>query len=351
MHDAAHHRDRRGARLIAMVAAILALAIVVAGCSSAKEESAPSGNEDGAFPVTIPSALGSVTIDKAPKRVATWGWSAQDAVLALGVVPVAMPKFSYGGGKDGILPWDAEAIDKLGGAAPQLLGGGDTGEVPFEEFASAKPDVIVAPYSGLSQKDYDTLSKIAPVVGYPDKPFATSWQDQTSIIGKVLGKQSQAKKLVEKTNASIGALAKKYSVLKGKSFVYVSAIDAGQLNIFRAVDPRVELLNQLGLVNSPSVKALDAHPSAGSYFYQTSYENVGKIDTDLVIGYFDDQKAVDAFTADGLIARMPSIKAGRFAPIVGESFVMASSAPTVLAIPWMLDRYVPQLAAIAQKVR
>ena len=49
------------------------------------------------FPVTIDHALGSTTIEAKPERVVTWGWSAQDAVLGLGVTPVGMPFFSYGG--------------------------------------------------------------------------------------------------------------------------------------------------------------------------------------------------------------------------------------------------------------
>jgi iron complex transport system substrate-binding protein len=48
---------------------------------------------------------------------------------------------------------------------------------------------------------------------------------------------------------------------------------------------------------------------------------------------------------------MPAVKEGRFAPIVGESFVAATSAPSVLSIPWMLDRYVPELAKAADKVQ
>jgi iron complex transport system substrate-binding protein len=300
--------------------------------------------------VTITGALGTATIKAEPKRVVTWGWSAQDAVLALGVVPVAMPKNTYGGNKDGVLPWDADQITKLGGSTPTLLSGGDTGQVPFEEIVAAKPDVILAPYSGLTQKDYDTLSKIAPVVAYPDKPWATTWQDQTTIIGKALGRSAQAAKLVDDTNSQVTALGAKYPVLKGKTFVYAAANQADQLSVYRATDPRVQLLTQLGMVVSPSVKALDTKPDS-SYFFSVSYENVSKIDTDMLVAYFDDQAAADKFASDPLIAAMPSVKSGAFAPIVGESFVMASSAPTVLSIPWMLSQYVPKLAAAAEKVQ
>lgn len=346
-------RGSTGTRVGAVIAATTAVLLAVTGCSTgtdspAKESEKPAAS--AAFPVTIDSALGSVTIKEEPTRVATWGWSTQDSVLALGVVPIAMPLNTYGGNEDGVLPWDAEAITTLGGETPQLFSGADTGEVPFEEFVKAAPDLILAPYSGLTQEDYDTLSKIAPVVAYPEKPWSLPWQDQLSIVGKALGKTEQAAAILKDVDTSITTLAEANPVLTGKSFVYASALEADKLNIFRASDPRVDLLTQLGMTVSPNVADLDADPKAGTYFYQLSYEKLSEINADLLVGYFDNQASVDKFIADPLVAAMPAIREGRFAPVVGESFVMASSAPTALSIPWMLDKYVPQLAEAAKKV-
>jgi iron complex transport system substrate-binding protein len=347
----------RRPRALAALAATLAAVVTLAGCSSdggsgdgaAPTSTTPAAATD-AFPVTIPSALGSATIEKKPERVVTWGWSAQDAVLALGVVPAAMPKYTYGGDAQGVLPWDAEKITALGGTTPTILSGADTGEVPFEEIVAAKPDVILAPYSGLTQEDYDKLAKIAPTVAYPDQPWATTWQDVTTIVGKALGLADQAKQLVADTDAYVTKLGGENSVLKDKTFVYGAANQADQLTVYKPTDPRVQLLNQLGMTTSPSVAALDPKKD-DSYFYTVSYENVSKIDTDVLVAYFDDQAAADKFASDPLIAAMPSVKSGAFAPIVGQSFVMASSAPSALSIPWMLDKYVPQLAAAAEKAQ
>lgn len=322
--------------------------------TSAPAEGTPSAGstgtdpEQGAYPVTIDSALGSVTLTEQPQRIATWGWSAQDDVLALGLVPVAMPNYSYGGNKDQVLPWAADAITALGGSAPALLNS-DSEQTPFEQFAAAKPDVILAPYSGLSQEDYDTLSRIAPVIAYPDGPWATPWQDQLTIIGKALGLPAKAAAIKDEIDAHIADLAAQYPDLKGTTFLYGAANQPGQLNVYRATDPRVELLTQLGMTVSPSVAALDNGSDAASYFYPLSYEKLGDIDTDVLVAYFGDQAAADAFAKTPAVAAMPSVKAGRFALIVGESYVMASSAPSALSIPWMLDRYVPELAEAAGK--
>ncbi|ROO85545.1 iron complex transport system substrate-binding protein [Actinocorallia herbida] len=333
----------------ALAALVTVTALALSGCSSAEPETETSASAAAAdaFPVTITSALGDAVIPAAPERVVTLGWSSQDAALALGVVPVAMPKNTYGGDADGFLPWDADKIKELGGTPPALLPEGT--DVPFEEIVEAEPDVILAPYSGITQDDFDKLSKVAPVVAYPEKPWSLAWQDQIEIVGKALGRSGEAADLLAQTQASVKALADENPGLKDKTFFYAAANEADLLNVYRENDPRVGMLVDLGLTPAASVKDLDAKPTEGDFFYQLSYENVSKIETDLLVMYFASQADVDKFVADPVIAALPAIKEGRFAPIVGESFVMATSAPTVLSIPWMLDQYVPQLAEVAAK--
>lgn len=343
-------------RAIAALAALGMTAILAAcGADTPDKDSTGSGTPTesasaDAFPVTITSALGKAVIKEKPERIATWGWSAQDAVLALGEVPVAMPEYVYGG-VDGVLPWVSDKITELGGEQPTLLKGGDSGQANAEEFVAARPDVILAPYSGLTQEEFNALSKIAPVVAYPDEPWATSWQDQTLIIGKALGLEAEATKLVEDTTANVKALGAKYPELAGKTFAYGANNEPEILNVYRDTDPRVELLTDLGMTVAPSVEELAPSDAARSYFYGLAFENLNKLTSDVLVAYFGDQAAADAFVKDPLVAAMPQVKSGAFAPIIGESFVMASSAPTTLSIPWMLDQYVPQLAQAAKNVK
>ncbi|GAA5197081.1 ABC transporter substrate-binding protein [Microbacterium jejuense] len=332
------------------VTAALAAVLALTACSPTTDEpAAGTPAADGAFPVTITSALGDAVITEKPERVATWGWSTQDAVLALGVVPAAMPAYAYGG-VDGVLPWDADAIETLGGQTPTLLTGTDTGEIDVEEFVAVRPDVILAPYSGLTQDEFDALSKIAPVVAYPDQPWATTWQDQTALVGKALGLSDEADALVAQTDADVADLAAEYPVLDGKTFAYGANNEPEILNLYLDSDPRVQLLTQLGMSLAPSVTELDPKADDETYFYGLGFESLSKLDSDVLVAYFGSQDEADAFVADPLVAAMPQVAQGRFAPIVGESFVMASSAPTVLSIPWMLDQYVPQLADAAARV-
>ena len=91
------------------------------------------------FPITIKHAFGETVILAKPLRIVTWGWASQDAVLALGEIPVGIPHFAYGGDEDGALGWDRGAVTVLGGTFPTILPAG-TG-VPIEAIAALQPDL------------------------------------------------------------------------------------------------------------------------------------------------------------------------------------------------------------------
>lgn len=293
---------------------------------------------DDAFPMTIEHALGEATLEEAPERVVTWGPSNQDSVLALGVTPVAMPSFDYGGDDDGVLPW---VRDALGDAeVPDLLPNAAGEEIPYEAIAEAHPDVIIAVYSGLTQEEYDTLDAIAPTVAYPDAPWSTPWQEQTRVIGQALGRSDEAERLNGETERYLATRTDEYPELAGATFAYGTE-DGEQLALYTSGDVRVRLLIDLGMTLAPYV---DEHAQGGSFFYHVSPELTGDIESDVFVGWFNDRAAADAFAADPAYARLPAVAAGAFAPVAGEDYVAASSSPSVLSIPWMLDDYLPQLA-------
>ncbi len=189
-----------------IVAALAAIALL-AGCQSSTESTASEGTtqlaEAGALPVTVDHAYGSTTIETEPQRIVTIGWNSQDSVLALGKTPVAMESFSGGAGlENGILPWDEEL---LGDVEPTLLD--STSGVPFEQILALEPDVIIAVVSGITEDDYARLSQIAPTIPFKETAWATTWQEQLSTIGSVLGQPKRAAELIEETDDSIADLA------------------------------------------------------------------------------------------------------------------------------------------------
>ena len=136
----------------------------------------------------------------------TVSWVNDDVAIALGVVPVGVPKNEWGGNDKGSTPWKDAALEKLGAGfgsdkAPVQFSEADG--INFTEIAKLNPDVILGAYSGLSEEDYKKLSEIAPVVAHPEVAYGTSWQDSTTIIGKALGKEAEATKLIADTEATV----------------------------------------------------------------------------------------------------------------------------------------------------
>jgi iron complex transport system substrate-binding protein len=324
-----------------------AAGLTLTACSGGT--TAGSGPSGRGYPVTIPHAFGSTTIESQPQRVATVSAANQDVALALGVVPVVMPFFDYGGDSEGVLPWVREALAGRDVSEMPRIAGRSLEPIAFEEIAAAAPDLILATYSGLTQGEYDTLSRIAPVVAYPETAYATSWQDQTRIAGQALGKTAEAEQLVVKTQARLAAATQEYPQLAGATFVYTGGMDSGQLGVFRPTDVRVRLLEDMGLRTAPFIE--ENAPEGDAVYYTVSGELLPRVQSDLLVGFFGTPDLDAAFQADAAVQTMPAVRAGGYAPIVGADRVSASSSPSVLSIPWVLDDYLPVLAEAATRSR
>ena len=155
----------RSKRFLTIAAASVAVALGLTACgSSDSSDTADSGSAgSGEYPITIEHALGTVTLDEKPERVATVNWANHEVPLALGVVPVGMAAANFGDDDgNGMLLWVEDRLEELGAETPVLFD--ETDGIDFEAVSDTNPDVILAAYSGLTQEDYETLSEIAPVV-------------------------------------------------------------------------------------------------------------------------------------------------------------------------------------------
>jgi len=324
-------------------AATLVLAACGSGASDETDTATDAGS--GSFePVTIEHALGETTIEERPDRVATWGWGSADAAIALGVVPVAIPRTAYAGDQDGMLPWNKEAVEAAGAEPPTMLT--EAEEPPYEEFIKADPDVILATYSGLTQEQYDKLSKIAPVVAYPDQPWATPWRDVITTAGEALGKTDEADQVLADIDQAVSKAADAHPEFQGKTIAAVA--DYGSFYVYRSADPRVQFLEDLGFETAPSVEKLDTEES--SFYFTLSYEKVDQLDSDVLLSYADGPKSQKAFMDAASTKTLPQYDAGTIAEATGEELVASVSPPTALSLTWGLDAYVDLLSAAASKV-
>jgi iron complex transport system substrate-binding protein len=335
----------------AAAAALLTVALALTGCStgSANEKKetpdAASAVDEGAFPVTIDHAFGSTTIEEEPKRVATLGWTDQDAVLALGVIPVGSTKLNWGGNAAGSSDWFDAELEALGGTQPVRYD--DTDGAPVAEVAELAPDVIVATNAGITEKEYAKLSKIAPVVAYPDAPWVTSWQDTLDMVGQALGRNALADDVAAETDAAIAAAAEQNPELDGTSvlFTYMSTADLSSVGVYLAEDNRVRILEELGMVSPP---VLDEIAKPGEFYTTVSAERASELDSDVVLTYAEKKSDLGTFTKDDLVGQMPALRSGHAYAELDKHIGLAITNPSPLSIPFLIANFLPNVVKAAE---
>jgi iron complex transport system substrate-binding protein len=333
----------RTSRLIALTALTVAGGLILTGCGGGgapASAEAPAPAAEG-FPVTFQHIYGTTTIDAAPERIATWGWGATDAVLALGVVPVAIASMDYGGGDDRITPWVEDAIDALGGDDPVILDNAAF-ELSVEELLATDPDVLIAPYSGLTQEEYDAVTAAGiPVVAPEEALWSTPWRDVITETGAALGMDDEAEQLLADLDQQVADAAAAHPEFDGTTIAYAADV-VDTFYLYLPADPRVEILHDLGFISAESVTAMDTGEST---FYTTvSGENLDQIDADVVFTQVESEDALNTFLTSDRTALIPAVARGAVGAIVGEENVAAIS-PTALTLPWILPEMVAQLAA------
>ena len=350
------------------MAAAAALALATAACSSSAtsesssaapatsapaatasaasaSESAVASPEAAAFPITITHAFGETTIPAKPERVAAVAWANHEVPIALGIVPVGMSKATWGDDDtDGVLPWVEDALAALGAETPVLFD--ETDGINFEEVADTKPDVILAPYSGLTQEDYDTLSKIAPVVAFPEVAWGATWEQMVQMSSKALGLAAEGDALIAEDQAKVQAALEAHPELKGKKilFSFIDPKDMSQIGFYTSHDTRPSFLTNLGLPLPSIVEEMSADTE--EFYLSVSAEEADKFDdVDVFVTYGDTgSDFVAQLQADPLLSKIPAIKNGAVAILENSTPLAASANPSPLSIGWGVDEYFALLA-------
>lgn len=337
-----------------LAAAALTLSACSTGPASSTSDTSSSSSSSSQFPVTIKHVFGETTIEKQPTRVATVSWVNDDVAIALGVVPVGVPRNEWGGNEQGSTPWKDAALEDLGagfGSDKAPVQYSEADGINFTEIAKLTPDVILAAYSGLTEEDYRKLSEIAPVVAHPEVAYGTSWQDSTSIIGKALGKDAEATKLVSETEATIKDKVAKYPQIEGKSFIYgnLEPASAEGVNVYTANDNRPRFLSAIGMKLAPVVE--ENSKGSKAFFIPWSAEKANELDSDIFVTWVPDAATTDSIKSDPLLGQIPAIRNGALVADSDNTLTLSISASSPLSLPWSLDTFLPQLATAADAVK
>jgi len=335
--------------LAAAATAAALLALTACGSSGTADETATTtaAASSGDFePVTIEHAFGSTEITERPENVVTLGWGSAEAAIALGVVPVGIEAQTYAADDNGQLPWVAEALEEAG-AEPTMIPA-SVEEPAYEEIGALAPDVILAPYSGITAEQYELLSEIAPTVAYPDEPWTTPWREVITTVGTALGTPDEAEGLVADLDSEITDAAAAHPELEGKTVAAVWDV-GGTFWVYKPADSRVDFLLDLGLKSAPAVEELATDEE--SFVYSLSYEETDRLESDVLVNYASTEEEAQTFLGQSYAQAIPAVQSGAVASITGDELIAAMSPPTALSVSWGLDAYVEQIAEAAAKVK
>ncbi|MBO1901464.1 ABC transporter substrate-binding protein [Leucobacter weissii] len=321
------------------IALTIAGAMALGGCAGgAPEQEESTGGSEGFETVTIEHALGEAVITERPERIVTLGQGSSETAIALGTVPVGVEEYPWGSDDSGYLPWVHEAVTGAGEELPEQFTGGE--ELDIEAILSLDPDLILAPWSGLTQEQFDLLTDIAPTVAYAAEPWVITWEEQITVIGKAMGLPDEAQALIDDIKSQLDSAAREE--YEGVTFSYIYNTGPGTLGVFFETEQRVAMVSALGLTVDPVVEELREFEVEGTDSASIGLENADKLDgSDLIFTFYSDEENRAEIEAQKLYQQIPAVSRGSVVAPTEQPFVTGSSIINPLTVPWTLERFVP----------
>ncbi|HYH89442.1 MAG TPA: ABC transporter substrate-binding protein [Solirubrobacteraceae bacterium] len=331
-------RHTRRSFLAGVGAAGLGLGLAACG-ESDEPTSSRKSPASGSFPARVPHKYGMTTIERAPKRVATYGGGDVDTLLALGITPVLVPDIDPRWKETGgIGPWSRSRVR---GEAPVVA---NLEEIEFEKVAATRPDLFTAVEYDLKRPDYDKLSELTPTVPPPRgyEPYTVPWDVMAKQVGAGLGRTADAEKLVKATRDRIAAAAEANPKFATSKAVLIDPDDDGGVYVFSENDVRTRFLRDLGLKMPAEIQKL-----FGKQFYaQISAERLDLLDAaDVLVLVASRKPQTRQLTGSRSYKGLRAVREERLVTIDDPDLAIAMSYSSVLSTPYQLREVVPRLRA------
>jgi iron complex transport system substrate-binding protein len=204
-----------------------------------------------------------------------------------------------------------------------------------------RPDL--GQYAGLTEQDYKKLSAMGvPVVAqngdYAD--YGTPWDEAALTLGAAIGKPKAAQELIDSVKKQISDEAAAHPEFKGQTAGVVTPYEG--LFLYGPEDPRSRMLLDLGFDLHPLITDAD-DSEFGISLSRERTADLGDAGVAVWIDYAADKQVQKIF--EGTTA----YDEGRWFDVNEDdgNYYVAHSFVTPLSIPYLLERYVPQLAAAA----
>ncbi|ALE84044.1 ABC transporter substrate-binding protein [Pseudonocardia sp. HH130629-09] len=326
------HGTRRivGGALLAILA-VLALT-ACGGASEQGGDQPPAGQSSGTFPVTITHALGEATISAAPTRIVALSYE-QDLLSQIGITTVGHNENAVTPGRP--YPWEEGKVDFAGSEVVVE----PSQEVNLEKIAALQPDLILATNLSTIDKFYPQLSQIAPTVVYQKGWNKDTWQDNAALIGKAVGKEADVARVVQGVEKKISDTSAAIPGLQGKTYATAYYYERGTFVVpTDSTTTMPQVYAALGLRIDPEIAANVMNRSL-------SAEQIGLLDVDYLSLSFANADLRSQLFADPLFANLDVVKQQRYFES-DEAGGVAENYPTVLNIPWTIDRQLDVLKKV-----
>lgn len=327
----------------ALPAIALAAAVALAGCGtsdgSTEETSAdtaadsllPAAEGTTEYPLTLKTWAGETVLEERPERVAVIGFSTNvDALEAIGVTPVYTLGDEAWEWRDA--GWEAgiEVVDTATRRDP----------LNFEGIAAADPDLIIATNFIFDEADYRKLTDIAPVLENEEQVQGDQidWRGHQRLIGETLDLAEASETAISEAEQAIEDAAGQLEELAGSTItIAYDYTDAG-LDYYTTTGGTAEqIVEQLGF--APNPLAENFVEDAG-----VSDEQLGLLDADLLVMFYNDDAARDAREGMELFQTLPPVEEGRYVSVLADeagsggnaTWVLRRGAST-LSLPWAVN--------------
>lgn len=297
-----------------------------------------NGTSQSVFPVEIQHKFGTTMVPGAAERIASVGLTEHDAILALGLQPVAVTEW-FGGFPYATWPWAQDLLE----SKPEVLSYADG--VQIERVAQLAPDLILGTNAGLNKGTYNKLSQIAPVIAqsgeYTD--YFEPWRVQSSAIGKALGKDPEMQDLMTHVDEVYAKAREDHPEFEGKNvFLMAPAFYDGSIYVYQE-GISTEFLSSLGLA-FPDVIQEYATDDTNAFIPKEDLVDALEVG-DVVIWLTTSDEEQQTLLDDPIIQRLRSTQEDRNI-FTGLEIGGAVNFSTVLSLPWLADELVPQLADV-----
>ena len=295
----------------------------VAACGSKKPGTVA---KDGS--VTVKHVFGETKIPASPTRVVSAGFTEQDDLLAVGVVPIAVTNW-WGDQPFGVWPW---AMPKLGGAQPEVLD--LSNGLQIDRIAALKPDLIVATNAGVDQDTYNKLSGIAPTIAQSGQDaFFEPWKEQAAAISQAVFKFDEMAALVKGVEDKFTAAGTNNPQFAGKKVLLLEGTLVDDAVQVLTPGWRSDFLTKMGLVIPDTGGSVIARDRMASV--------LDGADVLIWTTESDDQQA--ALLADPTIAKLRATASKRNV-FTGKDLAGAIAFASPLSYPVVADQLPPALA-------